>query len=261
MRFGGRGGAAAAAASLLAHSLLLLGLAWAVRPIHLPSARPEALPREFVYLEFPPLPSVDPALHTSGSPLRATRSPESARKPHSLPQRTSETARKGISPILPDDPRPTSAGAGFSPPVEAAPSPPHAGGSPFWSGLRDARLYVEPRAEPRPVHERLQADAQAAIRADHDRTIEEKRQGLAARQITIVGRRITVLGDSTAFHRDGLRLDAVGQRIIMPGDGRVWEDAQMKRMEQDRARESVLRERVRATRERKDAERGAGRQP
>ncbi len=70
-----------------------------------------------------------------------------------------------------------------------------------------------------------------------------------------------MLGDSTASHRDGLHVSALGERIIMPGDGREWEDLQMKRLEQDLARDRVLRERIRATRERKDAERGAGRQP
>ncbi len=46
----------------------------------------------------------------------------------------------------------------------------------------------------------------------------------------------------------------------MPGDRREWEDHQMKKQEQDRERDMILRERVRATRERKDAERRAGRQ-
>jgi hypothetical protein len=114
-------------------------------------------------------------------------------------------------------------------------------------------------AADRPIHERLDADA--ALRARQDSLTAGKQRGLAARQITILGRRVTVLGDSTASHRDGLHVSALGERIIMPGDGREWEDLQMKRLEQDLARDRVLRERIRATRERKDAERGAGRQP
>ena len=53
----------------------------------------------------------------------------------------------------------------------------------------------------------------------------------------------------------------MGQKIVMPSDGREWEDLQMNRQEQDREHDPSIQEQVRATRERRDAEREAGRQP
>jgi hypothetical protein len=124
----------------------------------------------------------------------------------------------------------------------------------------DPRLYVDfntlpPPAE-RPVKERMQASLAAAVRADSARAAEAAREDLARRQITVLGRRITVGGDSAAA---GFRTEAIERRLArptMPGDGVMWERLQLSNQQDRRMRDSIFQERVRATRRRNEAERG-----
>jgi hypothetical protein len=101
------------------------------------------------------------------------------------------------------------------------------------------------------------ADAAAAIRAEPERTAEAARGSLARRQVTVLGRRLTVFGDSAAAgFRDGtieLRRDVQ----TLPVDGALWERLQMSSQRDAFVRDSILRARARAMRERKEAERRA----
>ena len=244
-------GATAIAASILVHALVLLAFVRLYRPIQPPAARQESPGPEVRWIEFPALNTVSPAGRTAGDPPGAERSQHPSPRAAELRRIDAEVAGEQMHTLMLDESQ--------SPAATTTTSTPHAGSSPLQPGFRDLRLYTDTRglslAAPHPLHERLEADARAAIRAHQDSVAEQRSRALAARQTTIMGRRITVLGDSTAFHRAGLHHDIAGQKIIMPGDGREWEDAQMKKQEQDRERDSILRERVRATRERKDAER------
>jgi hypothetical protein len=95
-----------------------------------------------------------------------------------------------------------------------------------------------------------------ALRADSVRRAEAARQALARRQITVAGRRITVGGDSAAegFRTEGMELRRDVQ--TMPTHGRLWEQLQLSIHEKQAERDSLLRARARATRERNDAARG-----
>lgn len=249
------GEAAAVAASVLVHALVLLGLVRLYRPIQPPGARQDPPRPEVLWIEFPPVNTAPAAVRLWDDPPGAERSPHPSPRAAESPRIDAGAAGEWTHVPLRDQPQL---------PTTTASSTPHAGSSPLQSGFRDPRLYADPRAlppaAPRPVHERLQAAAVHAIRAHEDSVAEQRSRALAARQATILGRRITVLGDSTAFHRAGLRHDIAGQKIITPGDGREWEDLQLKKQEQDRERDMILRERLRATRERKDAERRVSRQ-
>ena len=188
------------------------------------------------------------------------RSQEAYREAPPLSQSAAETARARSSPAPPGD---TSVRVCGSRTIVLGGNRAWGAGrdgtsSLEWGAGRDPRLYAEARLSRHPAYERIETDAQTALRAHQDRMAEEQRQGLAKRQVAILGRRVTVLGDSTAYHRMELR---AGRKIVMPSDRREWEDLQMNRQEQDRERDRSIQEQVRATRERRDAEREAGRQP
>jgi hypothetical protein len=112
-------------------------------------------------------------------------------------------------------------------------------------------------APERPLHERLVEDAADAIRAEPERVAEAARQSRARRQITILGRRLAVFGDSAAagFRNGTIELRRDVQTL--PGDGALWERLQMNNQRGAFVRDSILKERARATRERKEAERRA----
>jgi hypothetical protein len=152
----------------------------------------------------------------------------------------------------------TSAAAPAASQGPAGPSAPAAASSRPWSGVRDPRLYVDTRRLPppeRPDHARLAPDFAAAVRADSVRAAEAARQSLARRQVTVFGRRVTVGGDSAAA---GFRTEAIEARrdvLTMPGDRIMWERLELSKQDGQQARDSVLRERIRATRARNDADR------
>jgi hypothetical protein len=96
--------------------------------------------------------------------------------------------------------------------------------------VRDPRLYVDVRRlsppPERPDHERLAADFGAAVG-----------------------------GDSAA---SGFRTEAIEARrdvLTMPGDRVMWERLELSKQDGRQERDSVLRERIRATRSRNDADR------
>jgi hypothetical protein len=81
----------------------------------------------------------------------------------------------------------------------------------------------------------------------------QRRRAVAKRQVTVVGRRVTIFGDSANSHWRRFKIG--NERVILPIDGREWDDMQMKKQRDDFVRDSILRERAAATRARIEAER------
>ena len=81
----------------------------------------------------------------------------------------------------------------------------------------------------------------------------ERRRERGSNQVRVLGRTITLFGDSMNAHWRGFIVG--NQRMTMPVDGREWEDLQMKKQRDDFVRDSILRARAAATRARVDAER------
>ena len=209
--------------------------------------RPEAVravamdrPREVVLeIEFPAA--------SPGSGAGSVRGPTAPSTP------TSPAGRPDVVPMAVAEP-----GAAVDPPGTGATAPA------LRAGFRDARLFVDPksltapRPPPLPVHERMVGDVRDRIRAEPDSIGAQQQRDLAARQVTIMGRGVTVFGDpvETGWKtRDMNRRPQV--RKILPVDGRVWQELELG---EDRARferDSILRARARGTRDRVDAARRA----
>lgn len=131
------------------------------------------------------------------------------------------------------------------------------------AGFRDPRLYVDPRTPiprhaPRPVAERMVNDARAAVLAEPDSVAARKARYLASRQVSIIGRRITVYGDSAVAGFRTAEMELRPDVQTLPVDGRTWERLEMSRHHDALVRDSILRARARATRDRTDAARRAG---
>jgi hypothetical protein len=228
------------------HAILVVVVARSYQPTYAPTMRPAAARQEVVWIDFP-APDAVALPGTGGLAGRRAQAPGppriAPRTPVAAPRASVETSAA---------PAVSEAAAGPSAP--AAPSRP-------WSGVRDPRLYVDTRrlAPPpaRPDHARLATDFASAVRADSVRAAEAARQSLARRQVTVFGRRVTVGGDSAAA---GFRTEAIEARrdvLTMPGDRIMWERLELSKQDGQQARDSVFRERVRATRARNDA----GRRP
>jgi hypothetical protein len=221
---------------------LLLALARWDQPARTPPVQPAPPRQEVVWVDFPaPDALALPARDGIAAGRRAPGSPGAA--PRSVPPAAPVVAGEA--------PAANEGTASASAPAAAASRP--------WSSGTDPRLYVDPRGLPppeRPDHARLATDFAAARRADSVRAAEAARQSLARRQVTVFGRRVTVGGDSAAA---GFRTEAIEARrdvLTMPGDRVMWERLQLSIQDGQQARDSVLRERIRATRARIDAERG-----
>lgn len=232
------------AASAVAHAILVLAVARWYHPARVPAVPPAAARQEVVWIDFPAPNAV--ALPGSGGVAGVGRAPGSQRAAPSSPS----VARKSAG---------ETAAAPAASEGTAAPSAPAAAPSRPWSGVRDPRLYVDTRRPPpppeRPDHARLAADFASAVRADSVRAAEAARQSLARRQVTVFSRRVTVGGDSAA---QGFRTEAIEARrdvLTMPGDRIMWERLELSKQDGQQARDSVFRERVRATRARNDADR------
>lgn len=225
------------AASLLAHLLLLIGAARSYHPMQPPPA-PEPISPRPVYFDLPQFPSAAPpatvqATRSGGTPAPRLSSRIVAGEPEAP-----------TPPAPPSDPAP--------PPREAAPTVQDAPRPTLRVTPLDPRLYADTRAAPAPpptparrieAHARAAADSAAARR----------------RTVTIAGRSVELFRDSTEYRR--ARLELGGKYVTMPGDGRDWTDLELRRQDADAARDSVLRERARITRDRNDATRGAARKP
>jgi hypothetical protein len=155
-------------------------------------------------------------------------------------------------------------------PVASAAEPVSGGGGSAAERLRpgfeDPRLYLNPAAQLRvgeaaaPMS--MQGRFGAALLADDDSVAARERRALARRQITILGRRITVFGGSDAATWRRATAVAAGRRAILTIDGREWEELQMRRQQTDFVRDSILGERARATRLQRDEDRhGPDRSP
>jgi hypothetical protein len=221
---------------MAAHLLLLAGAARLHHPPQPPPAPEPVSPRP-VYLDLPPFPTAAPPAAVQATRSGGTPTPRS-------PSRSVVSAPATPTlPAQPSDPAaPTPAAA---PTVQDAPGPALRGAPP------DPRLYVDTRAVPAPPitpARRIEAHARAAA----DSAAASKRT------VTIAGRRVDVFRDSFDYRRARLEF---GKPIIMPGDGRDWTDLELRRQDADAARDSLLRERARITRERNDANRGTARRP
>ncbi|MQA88698.1 MAG: hypothetical protein GEU90_00485 [Gemmatimonas sp.] len=119
------------------------------------------------------------------------------------------------------------------------------------SGYHDPRLYVD--SWPQGTRTTFGRDRIDTLKPDfQERVSHEEREALGERQISILGRRITVFGDSTAYH-SGLHLNIAGRRRILPVDGSDWENLEMRNQRESFARDSILHDRIRAIRARVDS--------
>lgn len=143
------------------------------------------------------------------------------------------------------------------------PHPPASAPSLLDPGFSDPRLYgkgsaLRPQA-PRGLKDRFEASFGAAMGLARDSLADERRRESGSNQVRVLGRGITVFGDSANAYWRGF---VVGnQRMTLPVDGREWEDLQMKKQRDDFVRDSILRARAAATRARVDAQRGSGDSP
>ena len=244
----------AVAASLLVHAVAIAAVARFHPPAEM-AAPVRRLPApEIVYLDFP---SISPAGVRSGSlPAEPRTAGPSAAVPAAAGAGASAAPRAGSLP------GPVAA-AGSAGAVPAA-GVPGSTSAALRPGFRDARLHVDPKAltpapAPRPVHERLVSDARARILAEPDSIAAREARSLASRQVTIRGRKVTVFGDSAAagFRTEEIELRPEVQTLSV--DGRSWERLELSRQDDAFVRDSILRARTRATRERVDAARRSGR--
>jgi len=235
------------AASAVAHAILLVAVARWHHPTHVPKMRPAAPRQEVVWIDFPAPDAVAPP-----GPDGVAGEGRAPGTPRITPQTRVAARTTAVE---------TSAAAPAASVETAGPSAPAPAAAPSrpWSGVRDPRLYVDTRRLPpppeRPDHARLATDFASAVRADSVRAAEAARQSLARRQVTVFGRRVTVGGDSAAA---GFRTEAIEARrdvLTMPGDRIMWERLELSKQDGQQARDSVFRERVRATRARNDADR------
>lgn len=220
--------------SVLTHLLLLLWLGEGVRPVRDPRPAPTVPQENVVYLQFPEPRSARGQTRSMGESLPQVRVREQFGEGSRLPRYYPSVAPEKEQSIGKQDA-----------PVDApAPTPPASGVHPlFQSGFRDARLYVEPRAgspsKPPPAHERLVADAHAAVEAARDSLAAEKRD--------------FVYHVSRGYYPSG--------KIIMPEDGPAWQLYELLQQKEAFTRDSTRQARIKAVRERKDAERKATRNP
>jgi hypothetical protein len=98
-----------------------------------------------------------------------------------------------------------------------------------------------PAGEARSAAEELVVRSEARIRSFNDSLTAERARVADARSVRIGSYRLPVFGDPELF------ADPIRKEIL--------------KYEPDRERDRILKERIRATRERKDAEREASRQP
>jgi hypothetical protein len=255
-RLGGR----LVAASLLVHALLLVALARWYRPFDLDLHRPEPAP-EVAYLDLPPLPSPPEAVPTPmqpGPPAAASSTPMPPLRGDSLTAPAQPFATEppdGLPPGDGGDGPGGSGGSGGAVPAGGAPAVP-----PLQAGFRDPRLYVPPGPVAPPtsaaaIGERIVADARNILLAEPDSIAARKARYLASRQVTILGRKITVFGDSAAagFRTAEMELRPGVQTLSV--DGRVWERLELSRQNEAFVRDSIQRERIRRTRERVERDR------
>lgn len=104
-----------------------------------------------------------------------------------------------------------------------------------------AGTMASPPKDTREDYERLEPDAHAAILAARDSSAAQAQRELESRQIQIGKWRVTLFGDADRFKSAERRAIEAQERV--------------------RERDLLLQERVRATRERNDAERQDGGRP
>jgi hypothetical protein len=237
--------AAALAGSLLGHGVLLLWLG----SLYAPGARHDSLaevtPAEISYVHLPRLEDGPTITLVTGASRDPGVTPPEADDPPSPPRGSPPDSASG-------PPRETSAAnivAGSPAPASAA--------SLLRGGFSDARLHgvvsaLRPKASGS-LQERFDASLSAAMGVAADSLAEQRRRALADRQVRVLGRGITIFGDSANSHWRRFKIG--NERVILPIDGREWDDLQMKKQRDGFVRDSILRARAAATRARVDADR------
>ena len=245
------------AASLIVHALLLIALIRWYRPFDLDFRRPDPAP-EVAYLDLPPLPSVPEAIP---APVESDLpAPVAAGAAPALPGDSAGGPAEEFAVEAPDGLPPISADGGSGGAVGVGSAAPEPAVPPLQAGFRDPRLYVQPGPVAPPtsaaaIGERMVAGARDILRAEPDSIAARKARYLASRQVTILGRRVTIFGDSAAA---GFR---TAEMELLPGvqtlsvDGRMWERLELSRQNEAFVRDSIQRERIRRTRERVEMDR------
>lgn len=226
---------AAMSCSLAAHAALLLGVRITYDPVQ-PFPREPAINQpammfvELATVSLPPRTTLPPHVAPGNASKRAReeRQTASSRRPGEKTADENSSQHETSSHTRTDEP----------PGLERHPL--------TWSGFRDPRLRVGNQQSnmkeglvgrhSQPFTHQLRGALELRIAADQERT-------LAERQITILGQRVTVFGDSSAYH-SGFHWNISGRRATLPVDGRDWEDLQMRAQRDAFVRDSLLRERL-----------------
>lgn len=231
--------------SLLAHTFVTLGV-WVWQPIEprvqSPPSTPLAVSPEPIFIDFPGIQETDPAALVN-PPFVRSSFPADSLPAVERPPADVATAFK----VLPNDEVQNSQQLGVS---SASFSSIRA----LSSGLQDSRLYVGSAGagEASRSATRLQADIRTRIITQDDSLRDARQENITRRQVNVFGQRVTVLGDSAASRSRTLGAAFAGSRMVMPTDGRGWEDSEMQRQREEFVRDSILRDRARAMRERQN---------
>lgn len=192
-----------------------------------------------------------------------------ASRPPASPPNVSATAEE-IRPPAPPRLRPqldeaiNTAGPGTSLEVESArdlASSSPAFRPPLRAGFSDPRLFPDRRFPPAatPSVRSVQDVARARILADLDSVASRKARDVATRQASLFGRKFTVLGDSAAAGFRSAEIELRRDVQTLAVDGRRWEQLELSNQRARFERDSILRERTRATRAQADAGRAVAR--
>lgn len=235
---------AALAISLVWHAILLLFVGGLYGRMGERSPPPAAGPsREISYVPFPRIATTGEEAHT----------PDSARSPP-LPD-----APEAAPPMRASSPDTASAAAQESGTPDAIAGSPTAAtaASLLGTGFTDSRLLADMgrlrAGAPPSLKDRFDASLGVAMGVAEDSLAEERGRERSSNQVRVLGRSVTIFGDSMNTHWRGF---VVGnRRMTLPVDGREWEDLQMKKQRDDFVRDSILRDRAAATRARMDAAR------
>lgn len=220
----------AVAASLLVHAaLLVLAGSWYASP---PSA-PIPTERRSDPIQYVTL--VAPAALPERVPTEAPATTEEQRVEEEEEEEEEE-----------EDPKPAEA---RNPVPAAAPA-----SAPFRPGFSDSRLYIDAstrRLRAAPARPSAGARFEGRVRAEDVANARRAQADSEKRQVTIFGRKIPVLGDSAAATWRTPTAVVGGKRMVMPTDGREWEEGEMTRQRREFVEDSILRERNRAMPERR----------
>jgi hypothetical protein len=218
----------AASVSLALHAALLLGIRYPIptpeAPIDLPGLTPvlRAVAIKSEAVSLLPAPSVAATSNAILANGVATEREPLEERTESIPS-ADEAERQS-----------TATTSSTTPPADRS-------SALFWRGYRDSRLSIAPLA-PKP------SDGQSSARIALDARFRAVRDSLEAEMRSLPN-------TLARGYYPG------GTVKIMPEDGRIWELSQLLRQNQAFVRDSIGQERIRAIRERKNAERNGNQKP